>query len=233
MANTVYDSAGQDLQDKPRQQTNTMTILIVGLVSVLSYWAYQARYDDQSVVKYEMQMIDHMIPAQDLHLYKQAHDQVYSAIYSIAPKSRKVRKSHKVLRMNLNKIDDAVPLMMKAVAAELYDDSDAPLDGGLANKIKSHAEFAKIKIQSIKEKYSNINISFEKGGKSHIVVGMIGYQAVNEDEIVFGISLYQEDWQEKEYVKLNQKADVWQDANIEKFAYYLLCRSLKPSLGYE
>ena len=178
---------------------------------------------------FDRELALYMIPSDQLTDYKETYHRVYDAIYSIEPEYRQIYKSHEVLTTPLDTIDDVVDRMMESVAIKLKIDT---LDEELIRKFKDRVAYSKMGVTSSMEKYVKINMSFKWGGKAHIMVGAVGYKKLTKDKIVFGASLYKEEWKEKEWVRLvcdknrKEKDCVWDDGVVEKFAFYALYQNL-------
>ena len=148
---------------------------------------------------FDRELAHFMIPHDQIPDYKQTYERVYKAIYSIPPKSRDFFESHEVLDIPLSNIDASIDALMLSVASDLKIDD---LNEELSHEIKQRAEFAKLGITENKKRYVNIRLSYEFGGKTHIMVGAIGYKKITDDTIRFGVSLYREAWEEQWGVRL-------------------------------
>eukprot|EP01084_Bolivina_argentea_P098675 177334_1 len=183
--------------------------------------------------QFSRQLTESLIPQNQLPRHKYSYNLVKHAINTLEPKSRDTKNSHQVLRFPMHKMDENLDDLINEVVYELgIENLHVAGYSDLQYKIKQQARFAKMGAVGLNTyKYTHVNISFDWGGTSNIMVGGIGFQKV-DDDIMFGISLYKEQWTEEYYARINQNADVWDEKEIQKYAFYLLYLNLKDRLGY-
>eukprot|EP01084_Bolivina_argentea_P285202 489032_1 len=221
------DKANEKSNGKTNNYSLSMTLQLGCLICIIAMF-YFAFFQSTAIQQWEKELVQSMIPTDQLAVYEKSYKKVNAAIYSIAPESRQISKSHRVNQIPLSRVDDIIPVLIEHLATDLQVDK---LEEDVVKKIKYQIKYAKLGMKGAKDRYAKIKLSFERGGRSHIIVGAVGFKAVSNDEILFGVSLYQEHWKEHEWVRLNKHAEVWQDTEVEKFAFYLLYKNLQSTFG--
>lgn len=183
------------------------------------------------------EMARFIIPDESLSDFKDTHDMVLKAIYSIEPKDRQPHKAHKITTTSLKTIDGGVDIVMDSVALQLgmkLEELDPTLTLLLKGKVKS----AELGLEVDMDRYATYKLSWDWGGKSQMMVAVVGYKKTGDDEFQIGASVYREEWEEQPHVRLKKCKDIpisdcpWADANVEKFLYYAMYQNLLPSSGH-
>ena len=147
--------------------------------------------------------------------YRKKKEKVFDAVYSIAPKTRTIKKIHKVVVCDYNKIEKVRAALRPYVGYKEV----AKLELVLA--------MAKIKTTHYHKYFVGHNISGSYGGVSNPEIGIIAMTKLDSNKVAIGVSIYGETWVEEDYVKINKSKEVWNDEHIEKFLTYQLYQQLQ------
>ena len=183
-------------------------------------------------MSFKQELAQIMIPDDMIGQYQFFHDLISTTIENIAPSSRAISKSIKTVSMKRKNIDLLLPVLLKDVANDL---GTSELDEKLIDIFETEARYAKIGAVTAKEEYSRVSLSYRFNEDTYFIVGAVGFRENedNENEVEFGVALYQERWKEnwqevfKRWITFgNTAGEILMDSEVEKFAMYRLYQKL-------
>ena len=181
---------------------------------------------------FKRQLAQSMIPNDKLSEYQLVHSVVSREIQKLAPSSRAISNSIATIKMKRENIDLMMTDLLRDVANDL---GITKLDKELTQTFETEAQYAKLGIISGKEEYSRVSLSFRFDEDTYFIVGAIGFRQNedNEDEVEFGVVLYQERWKENWQEVFNRwitfgntAGEILSNSEVEKFAMWNLYQKL-------
>ena len=157
------------------------------------------------------------------------HDKVMDGIYSIPPKKRDKFESHPLITVSRDNVHKAAKLLKKHISQDLQL-SELPKE--LDKKIDNLLDWAEIS-NFMKDDYISIDISDEYGGVSTIRLGLLAFNKINDKEVVIAMSMYCEQWTEKETVRIKKDHPTWSEENIKDFLLYEMSTKMQSNINTE
>ena len=167
---------------------------------------------------FDVVLSEYMIPADEVSVYKKYYDMVQEAFQDIDTNYRNFYTSKRIQTVPTHSIDKVAAALIEELFEDLGRDDNSEM---VAKKIERIPKWVKYGVDDM-NKITRINLVYEFGGKSDIIVGAVGFRAKGPGKVEIGISVYKEVWELAKDDKMLQRMKEWQEHTITKYGFYAL-----------